>query len=176
MAYGINEKYDLIIASMVIEHLSDEELDKLILKCKTSLSMNGTLAFFVPSSMKHWGIEDKIAGHVKRYEFKDFFKLAEKYGFNIQDIAGLTYPISNWTLSLSNMIVSKHESKILDMSQKDKTVYTGNRNVPYKTNFPAILGLVLNELVLYPFHVLQKVFKTNPNSLVIYCELTAKIK
>ena len=52
-------KYDLIISSMVIEHLPEDILTPFINICKSHLIKNATLTFIVPSSMKHWGIEDE---------------------------------------------------------------------------------------------------------------------
>ncbi len=164
------QKFDLLISSMVIEHLPPKTLNEFILKCKSLLNKNGAMIFYVPASMKYWGIEDEIAGHIKRYEFEDFKQMSNQYNLSIQNIAGLTYPLSNWLLSLSNALIKKKESKVLTMTQKEKTIYTGNRNVTYKTTFPKPFGLVLNESVMYPLHLLQKMFIKTPNCLVIYCE------
>ena len=156
---------------MVIEHLPEDILKPFINKCKDLLSEGGTITFLVPSSMKHWGIEDEIAGHIKRYEKEDFIDFKEKYNLDINNITGLTFPISNWLFQISNFLVKKSESSKLLLSQKEKTVYTGNRNVAYKTTFPIIFGIILNEIVLYPFHIIQKLFSNNKNCLVLYCEL-----
>lgn len=164
-------KFDLIISSMVIEHLEMNDLSTLVEKCKRILSNSGYITFLVPSSMKYWGIEDEIAGHVKRYEFKDFKDFEKLFDLNIQHLAGLTYPLSNFLFRLSNYLVKKNESSKLKLSQKEKTVYTGNRNVPFKTSFPSFLYLILNEFVMYPFHLLQKLFKNNKGCMVLYCEL-----
>ncbi len=165
---------DLIISSMVIEHLSILELNEFITTCKGFLNPEGTIIFLVPSSMKHWGIEDDVAGHIRRFEFSDFNEFNNLYGLELHHMAGLTYPISNWMLSISNNLIKKHESEILNKSQLERTIYTGNRNVPYKTTFPSYFKLLLNECVMFPLHLLQLVFTRNPNCLVIYCELKIK--
>jgi len=169
MNFDESKKFDIIVSAFVIEHLEDFELAPFIGKMKRLLSENGKIILFVPSSMKYWGIEDVMAGHIKRYEFEDFNDFFE---LNNTHITGLTYPVSNILFSLSNFLVKKNESSKLDLSQKERTVYTGNRNVPFKTNFPAVFKLILNEFVLYPFHLLQLIFGKNKNSMVIYCELT----
>jgi hypothetical protein len=54
-------------------------------------------------------------------------------------------------------------------------VLLNNRNVPFKTTFPKILNLILNPIVLYPFHILQKLFLNQLNhSLVLYFEIKNK--
>lgn len=164
-------KTDIVLSSMVIEHLPNPLLNQYFQVAKSLLNNNGTLCTFVPSSMKHWGIEDEIAGHIKRYEYRDFEELSKKYKLKISNLAGLTFPMSNLLFSLSNFLVNKYESDKLKLSQQEQTVYTGNRNVPYKTSFPKIFNLILNPFILYPLHLLQKMFLKNANAMVIYAEL-----
>ena len=175
LSYPFKEKFDIIIACMVIEHIPDNKLKEFLNKIKSLLSENGTAIFFVPSNMRYWNIEDEIAGHIKRYEFKDIKKICEEHKFSLVKIAALNYPISNVLFHLSNYLIEKHESNIKNLSQKEKTIYTGNRNVPFKTTFPKILNLILNPIVLYPFHILQKLFLNQLNhSLVLYFEIKNK--
>jgi len=138
--------FDIIISCMVIEHIPEPALSEFIQKAMSLLSENGSLIFLVPSGMKFWGIEN--------------------------DIAGLTFPVSNILFRLSNQIVRKNEAEKLNLSLRERTVYTGNREVPFKTTFPFVFGLILNPLVLWPFHLLQKWFSANRNSMVLYFELT----
>lgn len=88
----LNEKFDIIISSMVIEHLTADELKGLISKAKDYLNSDGIIIFLVPSSIRHWGIEDEIAGYVKRYEFEDFNGFESLFDLKINHISGLTYP------------------------------------------------------------------------------------
>lgn len=170
-----NKKFDVIISCMVIEHLIDEELNAFMKKALSLLNDKGTVILQVPSNMKYWNIEDDIAGHIKRYELRDVQKLAEEFHCHIHHIAALNYPLSNWLFSLSNFLIKKQESDKLNLSQKEKTVYTGKREVFLKTKFPAFFVIFLNPSVLYPFHILQKLFsKKYDNALVLYFELTKK--
>lgn len=162
--------YDFIFSCMVIEHLDDNAVNEYFEACKRSISPNGTIAVFVPASMKYWGIEDEIAGHYKRYEFKDLNNIAELHKLKINEISGLTYPLSNWLFSLSNRIISKSEGHKKDLSMQEQTVLSGNRGVKFKTVFPWYFKLFLNPVVLYPFYILQRIFKKHPHNMVIYCE------
>lgn len=169
---NISEKFDVIISYMVIEHLSDNHLDYFMIKAISLLEQSGTIIIQVPSNMKFWGIEDEIAGHIKRYEKNDVYELAKKHKLRVNHIAALNYPLSNWLFKLSNYIIKKNEKDKLFWSQKDRTIYTGNRNVFMKTRFPRIFNIILNPIVLYPFYILQKIFKNKyDNSLVLYFEL-----
>jgi SAM-dependent methyltransferase len=167
-------KVDIIISCMVIEHMPYDILVDYFEKCRIVLKNNGVVVSLVPSSMKHWGVEDDIAGHIKRYEFIDFQNLANKFDFKEKDICGLTYPLSNIVFSLSNQLVAKNESDKLALSQEEKTIYTGNREVQFKTTFPKVFNVILNPVIMYPFHILQKLFRMNSNSMVIYSELQKK--
>jgi SAM-dependent methyltransferase len=164
-------KFDIIISSMVIEHLEDKILESFIAQIKELLLPDGKIIFLVPSSMKYWGIEDDIAGHVKRYEYEDFTLLSKNNSLQINHLAGLTYPLSNWLFKLSNRIVKKNESDKLALNELERTVYTGNRDVLYKTKFPFYFKLFFNEIVMYPFYLLQLLNLKNKNCMIIYCEL-----
>lgn len=141
-------------------YLIDKELANFTRKSINLIHDKGTLIFQVLANMKYWGIEDEIAGHFKRYEMKDIINLLNEYNFNlkINHIAGLNYPISNWLLSLSNSIIKRQESDKLALSQKERTIYSGKRDVFLKTKYPPIFVLILNPFLLYPFHLLQKFF------------------
>jgi SAM-dependent methyltransferase len=172
LKYNPQQKFDVIISCMVIEHLIDSELEAFINKMKNLLNANGVIILQVLANMKFWNIEDEIAGHIKRYEKYDVDNLCNCYNLRMAHLAALNYPLSNLLFNLSNYLIKKNESDKLQSSQKEKTIYTGNRNVPFKTTFPKIFSIILNPIVLYPFHILQKLFinKIN-NSLVIYFEL-----
>ena len=164
--------FDFLISSLVIEHLNEDELNLFIEKGKNLIRKGGRLIFLVPSNMMAWGIEDEIAGHVKRYSFEDIDLLAKTHNMKSEVAVGLNYPISNWFLRLSNIIVNKNEGYLVSKSKKDRTVYTGNRNVKYKTIYPKLLNIILNEYALFPLHIIQKSFSNNKNSLIMYFELT----
>lgn len=169
--YSSPEKFDYIISCMVIEHLDPETVNQYFQICRNALAPGGTIALLVPANMKFWGIEDEIAGHFKRYMFDDFKEIAATHKLKIADIAGLNYPVSNWLLSLSNKLVNKGEGHKKDLSMQEQTVESGNRNVMFKTTFPWYFRLALNDVTMLPFHMLQKMNRSNENSLVIYCEL-----
>jgi SAM-dependent methyltransferase len=164
--------FDIIISCMVIEHIPEPALSAFIQKAVSLLSKNGVIIFLVPSGMKFWGIEDDIAGHIRRYERNDVYELANRNQLRVGHLAGLTYPVSNILFGLSNRIVRKNEAEKLQLSLQDRTVYTGNRDVPFKTTFPFIFSIILNPIALWPFHMLQKWFSGSTNSMVLYFELS----
>lgn len=166
-----NEKYDLILSCMVIEHLPDEDVFKYFEQCKKYLKAGGIIITLVPSCMKYWGIEDEVAGHFKRYQFSDFDKIGQQCQLKIHHMAGLTYPISNILFGLSNKLVNKAESHKKNLSMEERTVNSSSRKVLFKTDYPWYFKLALNSITLSPFYFLQNLNRKNPDAMVIYCEL-----
>ncbi len=172
MQVEITEKVDIVISSMVLEHLSDQTLDRYFEKCKVVLNSSGLIISLVPSSEKHWGIEDDIAGHLRRFSFESFEKIAAKHSLKLVHSAGLTYPLSNWLLPLSNYLVRRAESSKLKLTQQQRTISSGNRSVFLKARFPSFFRYLINRVTLAPFIWLQAATIRNPNALVIYNELS----
>jgi phospholipid N-methyltransferase len=161
---------DLIISCMVMEHMLDASETNFMEQAAKLLDRNGMMIGLVPASMAHWGIEDEVAGHVRRYDRATLLRLFEKTGWTARHLAGLTYPVSNILLPLSNFLVRKSEGEKTSLSQRERTKYSGRREVRFKTTFPSVLGLVLNEVTMLPLHWLQKAFSGSTRSLVIYFE------
>jgi hypothetical protein len=165
-----SQKINLVISCMVMEHLSENDELVFIEKAKSSLSDDGVFIGLVPASPKHWGIEDDIAGHFRRYTRESLKKLLVTNNLKLEHLVGLTYPVSNFLLPISNFLVNRSEREKLSMSQVDKTKLSGQRNVKYKTYFPSILGIFLNNITMYPFFILQKICKNSSDALVLYFE------
>ncbi len=167
-------KVDIVLSCMVIEHFPPELLDQFFKKAKQLLKPNGKIVTLVPGSQNHWGIEDEVAGHQKRYERKDFEALAQQYNLEPVHTYGLTYPLSNVLLKLSNFLIARNEKHKLKKNLLERTIDSGYREVAFKTTFPWYFKLIINEVVLFPFILLQRIFHKNPNCLVIYNEMILK--
>ncbi len=169
------QKFDIIISYMVIEHMNVNEQQKFFEKVKNLLSPNGVIIIQVPANNKFWNIEDETAGHQLRFEQKDIYDLCYRHHLVLHHFVGLNYPLSNWLFSISNYLIKKQEKEILNLSEKERTIYTGNRQVKFKTTFPKFLNIILNPVFLYPFHICQKIFLKNyDNSLIFYAEFKIK--
>lgn len=168
------DRVDIIISCMVMEHLDDEAERRFMEHSKTRLKAGGRMIGFVPASPSHWGIEDDIAGHCRRYSKDSLLSLLRATGWKLGHVAGLTYPMSNMLLPLSNFLVRRHEANKLALTSLERTKHSGRRNVRFKTHFPSILKLFLNEQALLPLHWVQKLFSNSDRALVIYFEATCK--
>jgi SAM-dependent methyltransferase len=164
------EKVDLIISCMVMEHMEDNAEFSFMQISKGCLKKSGIMIGLVPASPAHWGIEDDIAGHFRRYTRSSLEKLTTDNTWKLYHVAGLTFPTSNFLLPISNFLVNRSERSKLELSVLERTKHSGRRTVKFKTNFPAILGIFLNRYTLYPLYILQKIFAKSESALVLYFE------
>jgi SAM-dependent methyltransferase len=165
-------RVDLVISSMVIEHLSSDKEEQYFERCRSWLRRGGLAIVLVPASPAHWGIEDEIAGHIRRYTRQGISQRLRELSWTPRHVAGLTYPLSNVLLPVSNLLVSRAEAQNREFSQEERTRRSGVRKVPLKTHFPQVFALFLNRATLYPLHLLQKANRTNEKALVLYVECT----
>lgn len=169
--YEFRQPFDLIFSCMVIEHLDDEAVNAYFARAKKLLRPNGLIMTFVPAQPRYWGIEDDLVGHKKRYTFADFPQIAQRFGLAVRANVGLTFPVSNALLPLSNRVVRANESHKQSLSEREQTIQSGNREVAFKTDFPWYMALLLNDVTMYPLHLVQKIFSKSDRSMVIYSEL-----
>jgi len=165
-------KFDLIISCMVLEHFNDDEELAYFEQVKNLLTFNGRTILLVPSCPNYWGWEDEIAGHYRRYTRGYLKAILESSGYKIDELIGLTYPLSNWLYPISELLVKQSEGHMKYKSMQERTRLSGSRDVHFKTTFPSVMKFFLNEVTMYPFHILQKMNKHNPNCLVLYAEAT----
>lgn len=163
-------QFDLIISCMVMEHFDDDLELKFLTQSQRLLREGGMMIGLVPASPRHWGIEDDIAGHCRRYTRTKLESLMTNKGWRIGHIAGLTYPVSNVLLPISNFLVQRAEASKMSLSNLEKTKASGIRNVKFKTHFPTMLSLILNRTALAPLHWLQKACSGADAALVLYFE------
>jgi SAM-dependent methyltransferase len=161
---------DLVVSSMVLEHLDDDGVRRYFERARAALRPNGLGIILVPSSPRHWGIEDEIAGHYRRYTADSLSATVRQHGWRVQHVAGLTYPLSNMLLRLSDILVRRAEQARQVLPLQERTKHSGDRNVAWKTNYPPWAGALINETTLRPFHWLQRRHRSDPNALVLYCE------
>ena len=165
-----DEPADLVISSMVVEHLPDAQESAYFARARATLAPGGRAALFVPASPRHWGIEDDVAGHQRRYTRAGMERRLGDLGWRLDHAAGLTFPLSNLLLPVSNRLVARAERDRLGMTELERTLHSGNREVEGKTTFPAAARVVLNERVLYPLHLVQKACRRTDRALVLYAE------
>jgi len=78
-----SKRYNTVICSEVLEHLSDVSLA--INNLKTLLNKNGLLIISVPYQMKFWSSHDKFSGHFRRFEKGELQNILTEQKFEIID-------------------------------------------------------------------------------------------
>jgi hypothetical protein len=157
----------------VLEHLDDEAERRYFERAAAELVPGGLGILLVPSSPRHWGIEDEVAGHQRRYTRESLRDAVEAAGWRVEHLSGLTWPLSNLLLPISNRLVRRAEAGRLDLDLQGRTIASGSRKVAWKTRFPPVARLALNEWVLFPFHLAQLAGSRRESALVLYCEWRA---
>lgn len=167
-----SEKFDLIISCFVLEHLDDEHEQSYLERCSRSVTERGIVALMVPSSPKHWSLEDEVAGHYRRYDKKELVEKLAASGFHCNHTVGLNYPLTNNLQPVAVLILklSRFKEKVASKTTQERTISSGNWKVPMLTTFPRFLSIVLNETVMKPFFWMQNANHANMNCLVTYVE------
>ncbi|GAH65235.1 unnamed protein product, partial [marine sediment metagenome] len=160
MKNDFDKKADLVFSAFVMEHVEDDL--KFLIKIKKSANKNGVVIVGVPSCKDKWGIEDEIAGHLRRYDRKDLLTLFDSAGMNCGKIWSVGVPVSNILLGLSNLFILKsEETNKKRLPLKYRTENSGILEIPFKTIFPRFFKIVLNKFTMWPFFVLQRFFYNN---------------
>jgi len=165
-----NECVDLVFSSMVLEHLPEHEVNHVLAQSARVLKNQGYFVAFVPGSKRHWGIEDLVAGHFRRYSRRELNSLLLSANLRVRSIFGVTYPISNALFGLSNFLVRRGESQKLAENMKMRTESSGRRDVAWKTSYPTWSKLFLNPVTLSPFFLFQHWFRHHDDCLVLFLE------
>ena len=75
-------RFDLLVCSEVLEHVPDPER---FLRQIVGLAAPGArLLFTVPAGMRHWSLQDDMAGHRRRFEPLEFDRLLREAGLVVE--------------------------------------------------------------------------------------------
>ena len=129
-----NEAYDILGAYEVLEHIEDDggalkDWGKL-------LSKNGHLIISVPARMKNFGLRDKWAGHIRRYEKKALSRLLEESGFEVIHLISYGFPLPKLIDWLIKLLIDKpHVKRMNNATEEHKTNVSGiDRQEEFKFN------------------------------------------
>ena len=129
-------KADLTISCMVSEPLDEAKVARCLQRCCETRSSSGIRALLVPGSERNCGIEDRIAEHHRRYSISSPSNKLMRAGCKMTHISGLTFPISNLPLPLSNFLAKKNELGQLRPGSSARRRASGRRRVPGKNHSP----------------------------------------
>jgi len=119
-----NEAFDFLGAYEVLEHIKDDI--GVLRQWRELLSENGILLISVPAHMKDFGIRDKWAGHVRRYEKEQLCLLLQEAGFEIVKIISYGFPFPKLMNKLIEILVDKpHLERMKKAEDSHKTGVSG---------------------------------------------------
>jgi len=148
----IDERFDVVIASEVLEHWEDDmEFIRLLTE---RLVPGGWLLLTVPAHQDKWGANDDFCGHVRRYEK---FELIEKLsGSGLASIRVYSYGVP-----LYNLMKPFYDRAIVKQMQDQAKQDERTRNsggMWLFTDMSKLFRLLFNDLTMLPFYMLQKLF------------------
>jgi SAM-dependent methyltransferase len=149
--------YDVAISMMVAEHMEDDTA--FVSSVARLVEPGGQVIIGVPGRRDHWGYEDEVVGHKRRYEREDLERLLRSAGLEDVRVWSVAVPVANLLFHVGNSLVRRSTTSEMERQPPEvQTAHSGTREVPWKTVFPSWCRVVLNRYALYPLFVLQRLF------------------
>jgi len=147
-----HEKYDVIIACEVFEHIDDDNaaFDAVY----RLLKQGGHFIFSAPAFMSKWGPADQYGGHVRRYERDPLLSQFERHYFEVINFWSYGFPLTNLISPISKLYYH-FAQKNSPQSKLNATKRSGvERRLAKKIKF------LPYSLLMQPFFVCQDAVKT----------------
>lgn len=141
--FKVNEENrDIVFLLFVLEHIWDD--CAALVKINSFLKEGGFLILSLPAHSRAYSLQDKLAGHYRRYDKTDIIKKLNESGFEINIFWSFGFPISNIYTRLYNILLSF--SKTNPEINKKGTKNVGIKS--YTEHFPRMLRPV--SVLLFP--------------------------
>jgi len=132
----------LVLLLLTLEHLQDDVLA--LKKINSYLRNEGWFILSVPAHPKKYSCQDKIAGHLRRYDRNQIRKLLIENGFCVKEILSFGFPLNNVVTNCYNFFL-----KILGAAVTVQTCNTTLTGIAgYRQHFPA--GLRQLSYIAFP--------------------------
>lgn len=146
-------EYDCLFAFEVLEHIEDDQA------CFTQwlnyLKPGGSLVISVPAHMTKWGDNDVWAGHYRRYEKDDLIRMCKENDVSIRQLWNYGYPL---TIVLDKLLHSSKKNEAREIQSKGISNDELSKHSGIKRDNKLIYRLLSNDVALFPFYLLQKLF------------------
>lgn len=146
------ETFDIVLACEVLEHIENgiETLDSWM----SYLKPGGSLIISVPAHMSKWNESDVWAGHYKRYEKNELLDYSKSRNLELKSLWNYGFPLS---LVLDKLLGASKKGEVANFDEStDKAELSKNSGVDRKNRF--IYRLLSNDLALFPFYLIQRMF------------------
>lgn len=145
------DRYDMVIALEVLEHIEDEA--RFLLKLKKVARENCLIYLSVPAHSSLWSKHDEMVGHQRRYDRSDIKRIRNLFNYYEVNVYGYGWPWIN-LLRIIRVFSSPlfyRGSKTL--SKKERSIRSGQR-----FTFLNVFSLISNKYIIYPFWLLSRLF------------------
>lgn len=149
---SVDEQFDAVIASEVLEHWEDDAgfLNQLVER----ITPGGWLLLTVPAHMDRWGANDDFCGHVRRYERSELLGKLSGCGLDSIRIHSYGVPIYNLMKPFYDRAIENKLAK--KAGQEERTINSGGMWL--FTGFSTVFNLFFNDFTMMPFYLLQRLF------------------
>jgi hypothetical protein len=107
-------------------------------------------------------------GHLRRYSRETLVVVMRKAGLSNQlQVFGMGWPLMNWTEPLRNLLLKHRHNSNEKLSSTEQTELSGMWNIKWLNTFPRMLGLLVNERSLRPFHWAQKLGRNSRSCVML---------
>jgi len=151
-------EFSIVLALFILEHQPDD-LDFLNI-IKQYIEPGGWVICAVPGKKDKWFIEDRIAGHYRRYDKEDLEKLMWSAGLkNVEVWSVASYIYNIISLPYINRLWAKDSRySRLSLTQEERTKQSGISEIKMKTVYPWFFKYLLNRKTLWPLFMAQRLF------------------
>lgn len=148
----LQEQFDVVIASEVMEHHQDDAL--FLQQLRERLLDGGFILLTVPAHMKDWGANDDFCGHVRRYERQELFAALQTAGFDDIVIYSYGVPIYNFMKPFYDFAIRPKSAD--NAATMKKTAESGGMWL--MKGAARLFRIMFNDVTMYPLYVLQRLF------------------
>lgn len=148
----IQEKFDIVVASEVMEHYEDDAF--FLSQLHERLRDGGHLLLTVPAHMKDWGPNDDFCGHVRRYERNDLYTAVQAAGFDDIVVRSYGVPIYNFMKPFYDLAIRSETSPA--GAPMEKTA--GSGGMWLMSGAGRLFRALFNDVTMYPLYLLQRLF------------------
>lgn len=127
----------------------------------------------VPASPEHWGVEDDIAGHYRRYPREGLNQICPERFSTLVHHGGIAYPAPNFLSVVSDCLIARADIVTLGYWPARPLKIgrpMGLRHVPFEIQFPAFTRINLKQVSIMPLDWLQRLSRNFGQALVSYLE------
>jgi len=148
----VEEKFDAVIASEVLEHWDDDlGFLKLLID---RIVPGGWLLLTVPAHQDKWGANDDFCGHVRRYEKSELVDKLTVSGLDSIRVYSYGVPLYNIMKPFYDRAIVK---QMKNTAQQDERTRNSGGMWLF-TDMSGIFRLLFNDLTMLPFYLIQRLF------------------